>query len=138
MSSDTALVNQQADKQEIVSAKQFTPEEIGSLGIQLGACLVVQRTYGKQGGDIEAMTRVFAKDLEKFPAVRVIKALEQWRLKSPEFPTPADICNLLNPTPVWSAAVFQELVERRKKGEVMSYSEEEYIKGYRKHAISGV
>jgi hypothetical protein len=125
-------------KAEVLPIAAYTAVDMAQIGTQLGACLAVQRTYGKQGGDIEAMTRVFISDLKSYPSEKVVKALADWRLKSPDFPTPADVVELLSPQPVWSAAVFQELVERRKKGQIMSYSEEEYIKGYRKHAMSGV
>lgn len=116
----------------------FTAEHAKSIVTQLGACLVVQRTYGKQGSDLEAMARVFIEDLRAFEPDKVVKALGEWRLKSSEFPTPADIKNLISPQPVWSAVVYQELIDRRKKGEIMGYEESEYIKGYKNYAMRGL
>lgn len=115
----------------------YTPTDLASLNTQIGACLAVQRTYGKQAADLAAVTRVFASDLAGYEPSEVIKALAEWRLKSAEFPTPADIRNLLDPQPIWSAALFQEISDRRRKGDNLSYSEEEYLKGYKKHAMRG-
>jgi hypothetical protein len=125
-------------KQEVAQTKPYAPSDVVAIATQLGACLAVQRTYGKQGGDIESMTRVFVSDLKAHPSDKVVKALEDWRLKSPDFPTPADIINLLNPQPIWSAALFNEISERRKKGDILSLREEEYLKGYKKQAMKGL
>lgn len=125
-------------KQEVAQAKPYAPADVVAIATQLGACLAVQRTYGKQGGDIESMTRVFVSDLKAYSSDKVVKALTDWRLKSADFPTPADIVGLLNPQPVWSATLFNEITERRKKGDILSRREEEYLKGYKQQALKGL
>lgn len=122
----------------VAEAKPITPAQKGALAVQLGACLVTQRTYGKQGADMEAIMRVFMDDLKEFEPDAVLAAISQWRLKSAEFPTPYDIKQLLKPEPIWSASIFQELVEKRKRGDILGFREEEYIKQFKANALKGL
>jgi hypothetical protein len=137
--SSEASYNPQPKQEVAAPVKQsYGQEERANIVKQLGACLVVQRTYGKQGADMNSMAAVFMSDLQEYPADKVVQALAQWRKQSAEFPTPADIIGLLNPQPIWSAAVYAEISDRRKKGEILSLREEEYIKGYKKQAMKGL
>ena len=113
---------------------KYSPTEKGDIIAQLGACLAVQRTYGKQAADIQVVAKIFIDDLKDFSANEVVEAISKWRKTSPEFPTPADIINLLNPKPTFDKSVYLSLIKR--KGEVHRYSKEyDYIKAYEKNEV---
>lgn len=116
----------------------YTPEHKRGLGAALGACLVVQRTYGKQGADIQTMVNVFAKVLDDCQPDEVIEAIKTWLKQSPEFPTPHDIRQILKPQPVFTAAVFSEIQDKRRRGDIVTFAEEDYMKAYKAQALKGI
>lgn len=116
----------------------YTQENRQAIAASLGACLVVQRTYGKQGSDIGTMTKVFCAALAQYEPQQVMDALKQWLTISPEFPTPADIKQLIDPAPVWMPTLFQELVDKKKRGDILTFREEEYLKGFKANALKGL
>ena len=115
----------------------YTPEQKDTLNHALGACLVTQRTYGKQATDMEKALKVFIRVLSDYEPEKVIQAIKKWLLTSPDFPTPADILNILNPQPKFDYAVYNALNDRLKRGEKLDYSQMEYIKAYEKNALKG-
>lgn len=117
---------------------EYTKEHRQAIAASLGACLVVQRTYGKQGEDIATMTKVFCAALSKYRPEQVMNAMNDWLTTSAEFPTPYDIQQLIDPKPVWSPILFQELLDKRKRGDYLTFDEQEYIKQYKNNALKGI
>lgn len=123
---------------ELATASLFAGDDVVKLSKALGACLLVQRTYGKQGSDIEKITNVFLKILSGFEPERVIDAVKEWVETSSEFPTPADILQILNPKPKFEYAVYQRLAHKAKvDGVSMTSDEWSYLRGYERLVISG-
>jgi len=100
---------------------------------------MVQRTYGKQGGDLQIMVNIFCKTLSDLPPEGVMRALEKWLGSSQEFPTPADIRAIVKPEPKYDYAVYNRLVSKTKS-DPMSLSSEDwkYIKKYEQNAKKGL
>lgn len=113
-----------------LSENKFTSLDVLALSAELGASLVSQRTYGKQGEDIKVLTKVFLEDLKAYEPVKVMQAIKQWRMISPEFPTPADINAILAPQPKFDKNVYYSLNERLKRGDKLSFGEMNYIRKY--------
>ena len=61
----------------------------------LGACLALQKLYGRDVANAGTIIDVFQNMMAKYPADKVIRAFEAWMERSQEFPTPADIINLI-------------------------------------------
>lgn len=113
---------------------KYSPTEKGDIIAQLGACLAVQRTYGKQAADIQVVAKIFIDDLKDYSANEVVNAISKWRKSSPEFPTPADIIKLLDPAPKFDKSVYISLNKRR--GDFTQYSwEYDYLKAYEANEI---
>jgi hypothetical protein len=55
----------------------------------------VQRTYGSQAEDLELMIKIFIDDLSQYAPEKIIEAFSAWRKNETDFPTPADIKNIL-------------------------------------------
>lgn len=64
----------------------------------LAGCFSLQKLYGRKAESAEqvaAINAMFHSLLGKYPGEKVIRALETWLERSQEFPTPADIINLI-------------------------------------------
>lgn len=61
----------------------------------LGACLALQKLYGRDVANSETIIRLFHKLLAEYPGDKVLLAFETWMERSQEFPTPADIIGLI-------------------------------------------
>lgn len=61
----------------------------------LVGCFSVQKMYGRSPENMKEINEVFHSVLKKYPAHKVLKAFEVWIERSQEFPTPADIVNLI-------------------------------------------
>jgi hypothetical protein len=110
---------------------EYSEQNITSIANALGVCLLAQRTYGKQAADIDKLTKIFIKVLNDFEPDRVLSAIKQWLLKSPEFPTPADIKNILRPTPKLDKAVYVSIKKKIADGSVfVADAEYTYLKFY--------
>lgn len=125
-------------KKQEVALPTYTTEHRKAIGHHLGACLVVQRTYGKQGGDLQTMVNVFCEVLKDCEPEDVVKAMEVWMRKSPEFPTPADIRQIIKPEPQFSKEVYISIQERRKRGEFITDDEIRYERRYRSNMMKGI
>lgn len=61
----------------------------------LGACLALQKLYGRDVANAGTIIDLFQRMMGKYPADKVINAFEVWMERSQEFPTPADIVSLV-------------------------------------------
>lgn len=61
----------------------------------LGGCFALQKLYGREVANTGTVIALFQKILCQYPAEKVIRAFEIWLERSQEFPTPADIINLI-------------------------------------------
>lgn len=125
-------------KSEALPAIVYSDVDKSNLNHALGACLATQRTYGKQAGDFDKVVSVFIKVLNNYEPQKVITAIKEWILKSPEFPTPADIMGILNPQPKFDYAVYTSLCNRLKAGDRLDFTEKNYIKAYEQNAMKGL
>lgn len=57
----------------------------------LFGCFTLQDVYGRSPESYEIINCLFHKILGSYQADKVISALREWLVKSPKFPTPADI-----------------------------------------------
>jgi len=105
---------------------------------ELAACAIVQRTYGKQGEDLEVAAKIWSKDLQGWAGEDIAEAMEYWRMKSQEFPTPADIIAILERQPKMDGAVYREFLNRRKNGDVLTQSQKNYIENYERTTMKGL
>jgi hypothetical protein len=83
--------------------KDFNGGDVVTLSKALATCLLSQRTYGKQGSDLKALTEIFLEDLKEYEPEKVMNAITQWRRTEAEFPTPSDIRKIIEnnqPVPV--------------------------------------
>lgn len=133
---EQAKVSNQLQTQPVSSSLQsigesYNQEQKSLVAAQLGACLAVQRTYGKQASDIQVVAKIFLADLSDYPAEKVAGALEKWRKTSPEFPTPADIIAILDNKPKMSADVYRTMLKRFKDSGYNEFTEAgRYVKAY--------
>lgn len=117
---------------------QFTIEDKKSLAAGLGACLVVQRTYGKQGSDLQTMVNIFCGALKEYEPEKVIEAVQKWLTESDEFPTPNNIKQLIDPKPQFCRVTYMDISDRRRRGDFVSDDEVKYQKLYRNHMMKGL
>lgn len=100
----------------------------------LGACLAVQRTYGKQGADLISIAKIFISDLNKYRALDIASAINEWRKQSPEFPTPSDIINILKARPPEQEVIeknkFLGLQSRERSGQYINPQEKQFMDNY--------
>lgn len=115
----------------------YSPDEKANITAQLGACLAVQRTYGKQASDITTVSKIFFEDLKEFSGKDVAQAIAKWRKTSPEFPTPADIFAILDPTPKLDRATYISL-NKRKSSLSDNSQEMRYIRAYERQELKKV
>lgn len=82
-------------QKSMVIKKDFNGSDVIILSKSLATCLLSQRTYGKQGSDLTALTEIFLEDLKEFEPEKVMSAITQWRRTEAEFPTPSDIRKII-------------------------------------------
>lgn len=129
----------QSMSSQLSNEVKFDEKEKLMVANELSACLIAQRTYGKQGNDLAALVKIFLSDLRGYSGKDVARAIDQWRNSKPEFPTIADIRGILDPQPVFDVTVYRELLEKKKRGDINEYSSGwEYIKAYEKNAMKGI
>lgn len=128
----------QASDNNQVACIEYSREDKQKITSALGVCLLAQRTYGKQASDIAKMGEIYARVLNEYQPEKVILAIKEWLLQSPEFPTPCDIKNILEPKPQFSKEVYISIEERRKRGEFISDEEVRYQRKYRNEMMKGI
>lgn len=99
---------------------------------------MVQRTYGKQAENHGAAVDIFVKVMKAYEPARVIQAIKQWILTSPEYPTPADIIGILDPKPKLDRVVYMAISDRLKRGDKITGQEREYLKLYESDVMKGL
>jgi hypothetical protein len=110
---------------------EYSEKEVTSIANALGVCLLAQRTYGKQAADIDRLTKIFIRVLNEFPPEAILAAIKKWLITSPEFPTPADIKNILCPSPKLDKAVYVSIKKKVADGSVfVADAEYSYLKFY--------
>ena len=130
-------------KSDVAIKHEYTIAEKESLTKAIGACLAVQRTYGKQAGDTDLVVGIFIRVLNAYSSQDVIQAIKQWILESSEFPTPADIKRILDGKPKMSDAVYRRAlkVSQDHEGKFSDSFDRkkalEYVKFYEKEISGG-
>jgi hypothetical protein len=97
---------------------------------------MVQRTYGKQAENMDMVTKIFTRVLDRYEPELVIQAVKQWIMDSPEFPTPSDIKQILSPTKTYDKTIYIGLKDKNKSGGYLTEYEWEYINGYETSEIN--
>lgn len=118
--------------------QEYTAEKKEGIGKVLGACFLVQRTYGAQAVDIAAKADIFCYVLRDYSPEKVKAALEKWILEYDDFPTPASIKKIIDPEPLMDGSVYRELVNKKKRGDFISDKEQRYMKTYQYNAMKGI
>lgn len=121
-----------------MKSNTFTQVDKDNLNKALGACAVVQRTYGKQVADLKQVVKIFIKVLDGFEPEQVVQAIKQWLMQSPEFPTPSDILKILKPQPIYDKNVYMNLKNKIKNFEFISITEKEYIESYERYVVNSI
>jgi hypothetical protein len=121
-----------------VKSNTFTQIDKEKLSRALGACAAVQRTYGKQVSDLEAVVKVFIKVLDGYEPKEIMQAIKKWLTISPEFPTPSDILKILDPQPIYDKTVYISIKNKLKNGEFLMQREEDYIRKYESNVINSI
>lgn len=112
-------------------------ESKAKLDNYLLGCFTLQKLYGREPESYKAINGLFHTILASQPAEKVTKAFESWLERSQEFPTPADIINLIkrNGKPPLSEAQF--IAISRKDGEDRTDAEWQYLRDYQAERDSG-
>lgn len=123
---------------EVTTLPEYTVEHRKAIASEIGKCLLVQETYGKQGNDMKATMAIFIDDLKQYEPEEVVKAIIQHRKTSSKFVTVAALEAILNPQPILNYAVYSNIKDKIKSGQgYISDKERAYIKAYEQNAISG-
>ncbi len=123
---------------ELQTQNKFEAKDIITLTKALGACQLAQRTYGKQADNLDKVADIFVRLLKNHEPQKVIEAIKQWLLTEQNFPTPADIENILNPKPKFDFAVYNRIQNKLKIGDYVSEKEHKYLKLYEEKALKGL
>ena len=83
----------------------------------LAECLIGLRTYGKQATDLKATANFFYKNLKHINPEYVINAFHGHILKSSQFPTPADIIDIIQDHDDTAYSLYQEVLTGKSSHE---------------------
>lgn len=135
-STNTAVAQQ---KKAEIAINPFSPTQIANLASELGACILVQKTYGKQGGDdIKALTKIFMSDLKEFQPEEIVQAIIKCRQTQDDFVTVAAVRRILSPEPKFDYAIYKALTKEAQAGRYLNPTELRYIKAYEENAMKGI
>jgi len=98
-------------------ALRESPEHGKKLDSLIAGCLTLQKLYGRDLGDAGTVINLFHQLLGKYPGAKVISAFEVWLERGQEFPTPADIINLIKRNGRPPLKESDVIAVRRKDGE---------------------
>ena len=122
-----------------LSTSNFTKKDIADLHEALAKCMIAQRTYGKQAGDLPAIMQVFIEAMPEHSPEKINNAIHQWLLKSGDFPTPYDIICVIeektNGRDKPNSFVYSNLCRKNDRGEQLSPDEFDYINKYQRYYI---
>lgn len=102
---------------------KFSSQDKKEVNTALAIALACQRTYGKQGQDLELLCGIFLEVLKAYKADQITRAFDKWLRTSPEFPTPADIISILEAKPKMSDAVYRQMLKKYKDSGYNEYTE---------------
>lgn len=110
-----------------------------SLAVLLSQCFEVQKLYGKEPENMETTLQVFISVLGEYSPEDVTEAFKKHMKRSNEFPTPADIANIIDPEPKpLDKTVYVNLCRRRDHdAENLTDDEWRYLKRYECEVIKG-
>lgn len=97
------------------------------------------KTWGKEPESLESIVSLFAEVLGEYSEDKIFWAMNQHAKRSNEFPTPADIVNLIDPAPEkLSREVYIRLSQKAQKTpENMDSDEWKYLREYERAALEG-
>jgi hypothetical protein len=122
---------------------RWSADDKNLLAQALGQVCTVQRAYGKTAADLPVMVNGFSWALRSYPVKRVIEALGEFMLQSPNIPTPFEIRQIIDPPKAAFVPDKPYYVRLQKlKSEQGKYAlnddEEEYIRRYEEHIKRGL
>ncbi len=133
---ETARLPAQQAGQKLARTSQeklWPRDDRAKLALALGRTIAMQRTYGKQQGDIETMLDGFCWALRDHEPAAVLQALARHIQISPEIPTPHDLIKILAPEtipfrPNWT--LYKQFKDMQKVGGdyALSDSEAGYVR----------
>lgn len=96
----------------------------------LGACLALQKLYGRDVDNSDVIIELFQRMMSKYSGDKVIKSFETWMERSQEFPTPADIIGLIKRggKPPLSESMFIQI--SKKDGMDRTPEDWQYLRDY--------
>jgi hypothetical protein len=108
----------------------------------LGQVCTVQNAYGKKADDLPVMVAGFAWALRDFSVDDVVWALGEFMNRSPNFPTPFNIRQILQPpektfNPDKPYYIYLQKLRQEQGKFALNDEEEEYIRKYEAHVKSG-
>ena len=86
--------------------------------------------YGKKPEQLTNTIRLFKFALADYTNDQIQNAFQIYIKRNKEFPSPADIVNIIDPPKILDRDVYKELCRRRSNGEFMLERETKYIKEY--------
>lgn len=98
---------------------------------------MLQKIYGKNPESFGDINKMFHNLLGKYPAEKVVKAVETWLERSQEFPTPADIVAIIkrNGKPPLKESDIVSI--RKKDGEDRTSSEWKMLREWEEQQAEG-
>lgn len=100
-------------------------------------CFSVQKLYGREPGTAEVVTDMFHAVLAKYPADKVIMAMQTWVERSQEFPTPADIISLIKRNGKAPITEAMYVAANRKDGADRTGEDWEIIREFEADRLTG-
>lgn len=95
------------------------------------------KLYGKEPEQLRNTASLFSMVLADFPIEEITRAFTVHLQRSPEMPTPADICNIIrrNGKPPFDRSVYHSLT--KKDPALRTREEWAYMRGYEDDLING-
>lgn len=111
-----------------------------NLAAVLGRVCALQRQYGKGAAELQTLTEGFAWALRGYPVEKVIDAMGQFILQSPNIPTPFEIRQIIDPPPVqrvFDKSTYIRYIKLREEGGpyALTDEEEKYVKDYEAQSL---
>lgn len=105
----------------------------------IGFCFDSQRVYGKEPEQIGNVNKMFQLILAEYPYEKIRAAFIRFLKTSPEMPTPADICRLIDGEgkPVFDKSTYIALQKRKDADDYLTPKERKYMQEYENQNIEG-
>lgn len=118
---------------KLTKAVPWTGQDITKLATVLAQTCQMQKTFGKEPGDIKTMVQGFAHFLGDQKIEDVISALEAYVRRNSDIPAPSDLLNIINPPrdewrPDWEFYKILKQMERDGGAYAISTDEAQYCK----------